>query len=429
MDKPDQLTVQIDYNTNTISRESLKKFHNKQLSNGVKNDENTLQIVNLLGGIDEILNNHLDNPNSNRNHPHGQNAINKIYQLLRTPQRYQQQNKLKPVTFINDKDKNIKSKEDHDNFGYEFTENQTVLHSIFGEKAANKILKIFSSKPVRIMFYLCFVSWLILVFVFSETLFIEMYEVSVLSVIFIPNLTFWLLSSNRDGLKLIIKTFEFWIKIYYSLYVHTLGCIYYHHRDVSDDKPYIYTTINLTSSILWIFALTLWTAVISSFDAMNVSRGWKVFFCSLAAVSCIMYSIEYQFLSDQKDDIIVHIKATNSILSFQSLIADAYSVLAIFFMKQAFFAYSRKGRATIIKYVPFIKWIDNPIITMKQLADNNRNDTTKNESRETKDDETEMCEITVKRCEMKEKNETENDISTDEDKSSDDSDDLSSVKL
>ena len=419
MDNQNQLTIHIerDHPTDKVSTDSSKECHNTQSLNGINSDENTLQIVNMLGGIDQILSDYLNN--------FGQNKVAQIHELLWTAKKYQQHNQLKPVSIIDDKDKDPKSQEDHASLCYEFVKNETVLHSLFGEKVAMVILNIFHSKIMRIIFYLSTLSWLILVFTFSETLFIETYEVAFLCTLCIPNLIFWLLSSNRDGIKLILKTFEFWIKIYYSVHVHTLTCYYYYHRDLRAHRQYLYLAMNLISSILWLISLTLWVAVISSFDAMKVGRKWKIFFCALAGITCFMFSVEYQFLSPQSDDIVIHIPAFDSILSFQSMIADAYIVLAIFFIKQAFFAYYRKGRATIIKYIPFIKWIDDPTSDSEVKSDKIATNDGQTSSDET---DIEMHEMKVNNLDIKEMREVDNDITTDDDDSGND-EDFGSVKL
>eukprot|EP01084_Bolivina_argentea_P314359 544490_1 len=99
-------------NDDKINRKSLYNLHCKRLLNGDNNDDNTLQIVRILGGIDTILSDYLsiDNDNTNKIDRLQQNELNQLNQLFQTPTKYQQQNKLKPLVKIQDYNNNTNTK-------------------------------------------------------------------------------------------------------------------------------------------------------------------------------------------------------------------------------------------------------------------------------------------------------------------------------
>eukprot|EP01084_Bolivina_argentea_P135425 238626_1 len=70
-------------------------------------------------------------------------------------------------------------------------------------------------------------------------------------------------------------------------------------------------------------------------------------------------SIYFEFVANEEDDYVIYLSLANNKLSFQSMLSSSARILAIFFLKQVYLSYfsSKKGRAAMLKYTPFIKWI------------------------------------------------------------------------
>eukprot|EP01084_Bolivina_argentea_P118672 210509_1 len=65
-------------NTNKITKQQLYQLHTEQLSNGQSNDDNTLELINILGGIDNILKHYLSNKDDSNINREQINEIHKI---------------------------------------------------------------------------------------------------------------------------------------------------------------------------------------------------------------------------------------------------------------------------------------------------------------------------------------------------------------
>eukprot|EP01084_Bolivina_argentea_P295835 509453_1 len=328
----------------TITKKSVYELHQQRLSNGINNEDNSLLIMNILGGIDNILTNYLTDKN-NLNITN--NTLLQINQMLITPQKYKNANTSKTSTKITA----TKHNEQTDNsFFYTFNINNTFLHHVFGNEKAEKILNVIHSKITQYIISLSVIIWIILIII-GEGLISAIYFIICWSFLTIPYMLFWILSSNRHAFYLIIKSFEFWLRVVYGAILAILIGIYYQHN-VSTVNIIIYWIYNIIAMI----TIILTTIYISIFDAVKITKTYKIAISVICSGVMVFTSIYWQFLLSEKYDYIVYIPVTNGSLSFYSMISSAARILGIFFCKQAVLAIIRNEKAVTIKHTPIIKW-------------------------------------------------------------------------
>merc|ERR1712242_255533 len=84
---------------------------------------------------------------------------------------------------------------------------------------------------------------------------------------------------------------------------------------------------------------------------------------TVAGIGAAMYftyrTLQYEFFKDAKDDLLIPIKQTKSIISFHALLASISSTIAIFMWKQGINAYRQEDRAISISHHPKIKWVSS----------------------------------------------------------------------
>ena len=174
------------------------------------------------------------------------------------------------------------------------------------------------------------------------------------TLVFIPYLMLWILSVNKIAFKLTLKSFEFWFKITYCLIYSLLDGIWSRNYRINHNRfggmRYMECIVIMNNIFGGIFFL-LCTFCISSFDALNVSKKWKVLLSAVMALICLMFSTYYQWFVADEDDIILFT------FSFKSMMASNMRNVSLFFIKQCIFSWLRQERSVIIKYNPIIKWM------------------------------------------------------------------------
>eukprot|EP01084_Bolivina_argentea_P197491 338444_1 len=348
-----------------INTKLLHNLHEEQLSNGKNNSDNTLNIVNALGGIDLILRDYLDQTNHAMISRLNQIQLNQIKQIITTPERYRQANKLKSLSNIHQNHpNNIKEYTYH--LEYEFCDKNIFLSKIFDEWIAHKIISILYSKSLVIINVLLAISG---VWITNTMLnnWIKLTYGLLISCIIIVYVILVIMSCNQIALKKVICSFEFWFRIYITLATLCLWSILRYHtfikisKDKSLNKLYIIAT--MIHYALWIADSLLWSLMICLFDALSanfVNRSYKILFSAFAAFYCLSLSIIYQFFNPEENDYIIHIHITNmiySIISCRSLLESYLRLQCIFFFKQTLLTFCNHGKCVLIKYTPFAKWI------------------------------------------------------------------------
>ena len=174
-----------------------------------------------------------------------------------------------------------------------------------------------------------------------------------------------ILSVNIKCFKLIIKSFEFWFKMFYFVQYCVAQWIYYY--ILIDSHEWDFYTIDSKSNVqtynLEIFTFTLSTIrtllgglIFISLDALQIKLWIKTFFGIAAAGLLTFNAIRYTFFADLYgvDNSIIHVKALNLSISLTSIMGNALQILSIFVWKQVILSILRKNRCILVKYSPYI---------------------------------------------------------------------------
>eukprot|EP01084_Bolivina_argentea_P269051 457146_1 len=338
-----------------VSKQSLLSIHSQQLSNGINNDDNTLNIVSALGGIDIILTHILESDY----HVLDKNKLTRLNQILTTPIKYQQKHKISTLTKINNNP--------NDNIGgfcYTFDENKTYLHLLFKNnlQIANRLIFLIRNKMVNIFMIIFILLWLITMYYLNVVAPTAALIVTLTNwFLLMPYTIIWVLSFNRNAFGLIIRCFEFWFKLFYATFTIILLFIYtFNMSDTNHNINSTYTILVIIVFIQWVITFGVSLLIISAGDAITLGSKFKIISATLQAISCTTLSVWYECFEDSKNDYVIYIPRTNSSISFQSIIASGFQIIAIFMWKQAIVTYfnNRKEKCVLIRYSPYIKWIN-----------------------------------------------------------------------
>ena len=342
-----------------ISKSYLYRLCQQQLSQESNhNDQYALQIMNTLGGINYILEEMLSDKN---NIEISQNKLSKLYQLLITPQNYTQQqtrtSTSSPITLNSQHNdtKEIYSK--HDKMSYKFEIKNTFLHKLQDDKCATLLIKQFHTKTAHLLHVISIICYFILRFGFQDTLLFPIYTLIVAGIGWQCYFVGWILSANVYALRLVSKSFEFWFKVGNTL----IGCTaFLMERYVLLPTFDDHNTLRIISEIIFCSNCILAICIVSAFDALYLYRLYKVCFSLSAALSLtfVMLFIMYDTYFNDIDDVIIEIYADQT-LSLRGIEIGALQVLTIFSWKQTYKTIRKKDRCVLIKYSPYIQWIDN----------------------------------------------------------------------
>ena len=206
-----------------------------------------------------------------------------------------------------------------------------------------KIFKIIYSK------YTIFVSLV-------SSFFLLFLDFPVISIAMSTLLIIWILlimlSANKKCLKLIILSFEWWLKLFYSVQWVAASTIRIIHFG------------GLTSYLdvfVWIWSILpviSFVVLFSSMDALRFTLWTKRIICILFISFFTLLAILWNFLENYShSNYEIYITEDISV-STLSLERSSSQILAIFFWKQMILSIIRKDRCVLIKYTPYHKWID-----------------------------------------------------------------------
>eukprot|EP01084_Bolivina_argentea_P271546 462097_1 len=242
-------------------------------------------------------------------------------------------------------------------YGYTFDENDILIRMFFNESTSRNVIKFLQSRYTQTFITLTILLFLILRlltdFIFTaDHLLYRAYLIYVLSascLIWIPFELLWIFSVNRTSLKLLIRSFTFWLKIiaalFYALTHFIYTCISHSNHLVLISYA-IFNLLTIPLVVVWI----------SIFDGLNVNRRWKIAFSGILATIFLLFSINYEFLVSEKADYFLHIPLVDRSTSYFSVMASSLRILSIFSFKQCFFAYYYTNKCVTIRYSPRLIW-------------------------------------------------------------------------
>eukprot|EP01084_Bolivina_argentea_P320557 556213_1 len=332
-----------------ITKATLHQTHQQQVSEGYNNDNNTVLLIQTMGGMDFVLDKILENDEFVLM----QEQIDRIHQIIITPTQCQQQNKYQQNNKIIKLDRNnIQQKEKDDNVHWIMDETDNYLVSLFGEKYAEIILNIIHHKIMYCLLIL--LGSISMVFYYSLPGIFRIIWYSSC----IPYWVLWALSVNKKAFKAIMNTTDFWIKNIYMIIF--MVCWNWYHFD-GWKYPILLTgaeeTLRCISSIPMM-------VIISSFDGFRGIRKWKITISGIMGIICLFYSIYFQFSSYKNgDDSIIYIYDVG--FSLISCIITSLQIIGIFMLNQSIQTFRKKYQAVSIIIRPILIWRNNQKITEK----------------------------------------------------------------
>eukprot|EP01083_Nonionella_stella_P310874 1106368_1 len=316
-----------------------------QLSNHI-HPEHSLQLIKILGGIENILKHYLSHANVDS--LLSKEQLHRIHQLLHkhsaTPIRRSSDKKIRETGDIFDQDP----------ICYELHENDTYLHALFGEHIATQIIQRLHTKPMIIIMALAGICWALLNVV-SNSLIYPIYTIVTTCCLWIPFFVIYFLSGNIIASKMILCSFEFWFKLFYALFLGIMVSIHSYHYGIT--HGWQYPTLQAITCVCALINVCMVIANVSAFDAHHISTFKKLVFASISAALFTFNTIQYSFFLPDSDDFLVYITPNNSI-SVASLISSAARILAIFMWRQTVLIIirSKKQKCVLIKHIPSITW-------------------------------------------------------------------------
>eukprot|EP01084_Bolivina_argentea_P272846 464635_1 len=348
-----------------ITGKMCYELHQELLSNGVKNTTKTDDLIAVIGGIDIILSHYLAASMTNKAKHSTLNNIQlqQIYEIL---------SKCNKKLIVKE------LKEEHTNeLIFHFNKDHTYLHLLFGVYA-NKIIHsfIYNKSFLYPMFIIANIGFLQFFHGYIPDFFILIPAFVMWGIVF-PWLILLVLSVNTKAFKMIVKSFDFWIKMLYMLLYTVTRFVYIHYyaTNISEGRRhilwFIYDTIYASVRII---VILIW----SSLDALQLPLYIKIY---LGLLISIIYSLNALFISlyaqSNGDDSIIHL--TDSIaISLISYCESSIRIVAIFLWKQTLMSILKRNRCILIKYSPFIQWFDSTNIEIQMNNQMYNSDVNKN---------------------------------------------------
>eukprot|EP01083_Nonionella_stella_P127635 386612_1 len=341
--------------TMCLTKESVFEQHQEQLRQGFSNDESMNEIVTILGGIDQILSNYLQDKSINL-----EEMTLQELQTIITDQDTRRATTIIPKrspTYIVEK-KDIGNIQNLDVQLPLETQNNFLFASLsltHYHHAMNFIHSKFSKASVIITFAI----WFVLVAT-KITLLWSIYIIVISIIFWVPYCILYILSANKTAFRYVFHSFDFWIKF---VYLFIWGVCELSHRFILQKNNYNSTAEHVLSIFAYFFFDTVCIfamVIISSFDGFPSKQIWTIMLPGCISVVTIVYSIYYQFQRATGDDSMVSI--TDDLqFSLRGIMANAQRVIGIFYAKQTYFAWKGK-RATSINIKPTLQWIlpDDP---------------------------------------------------------------------
>eukprot|EP01084_Bolivina_argentea_P088067 158992_1 len=332
-----------------VTQALLCKAHSKLITQGQTQTESTLLLVEVLGGIDVILQTFLKSKDILMH----ENTLHQIDQILKTPKHCNRNGK-QTLLYTQDISKEVN---DGQMYGvYRFKKSNNYLNDICSIKNAERLRQIVMSRKMVVFILLAFAIrlWLRLQLGNESAVFL-IYDIICMA-ISIPFYASMALFCNKKAIKLVISSFDFWIKVCSAIIVVTVWNIYNYHNNAP-----LLRKIGMILVSLW---GVLFLMICASFDAIPYLKGWMKSFLSMSiALFLLFWVVYYEFMVPRDKDYVIVINDKGSYISFHSMLAGWFKVIGIFLVKQAINTFLSKGKCISIRYIPFIEWIDEELHT------------------------------------------------------------------
>eukprot|EP01084_Bolivina_argentea_P185203 319401_1 len=244
----------------------------------------------------------------------------------------------------------------------------SFLGLLCGENIRIKLNKVFRSEPLKIIFCLSMLVYIICRFsarffddATAEQLFqiFVSIQVFIVACIAIPYAIFFILSFNKYAFKKIATGFEFWLKFIYAIQYVAATAINELVINPKENHPNLTMTWQILVGIWYIVGVI----IVSSLDALKIDRKWKIAILTPACIMVVLWTLFLMFGSisnESERDNSILIITSDFAISLLMLQISGIRVVAIFFCKQLFSTIYNKGnkknKATSIVEIPRINW-------------------------------------------------------------------------
>eukprot|EP01084_Bolivina_argentea_P211425 359665_1 len=221
---------------------------------------------------------------------------------------------------------------------YRFDPSITFINEIFGVSKATML----RNKISISILMLSIIVWLVTFLLCHNTSINLSYicSIIIITLLWIPYSILWIISSNIYALKLIIKSFEWWLRIILLPFVSVMV----YKQSLHSDNVNINTTLLVWKRFVYVLYGLIFILLIinvSLFDAYNIKRLWKILMSTFCALLLIVISL------------------SEINVASQSIHVFACIVLAIFIFKQAILTTITKNKCILIQHNPSVMWINH----------------------------------------------------------------------
>eukprot|EP01083_Nonionella_stella_P010929 31084_1 len=349
---------------NEINAKTIQQIHNDALSKDTKISDNNVQaLIDILGGADNILShciasaissaNASETDETNDSNPSfalSSSQLNAIHCLLTNPT--PNTNSIQPSLAREITMASALHSPRPEDFTHYLSTHNTILHKCTNQQTGHRILRaIYNTKWVAFIALCSFVFLVYDAAFHSGVEWFHMYRA-----ILFPIVNLWLISVcftvNRRAFALIIRSFEFWLKVG--------ECLLYVLCDIF--ILFVVRTWTRSSLEAWIYLqfLVLFLLTIITFsllDAIRMSARKKF---ALGVVVALITTFQAWLASSfaWNDDVIEIGPFTFKLSGFMS---GGIRTLAIFVWKQTVFSYVSSNKFLTVGHKPYVVWIDESL--------------------------------------------------------------------
>eukprot|EP01083_Nonionella_stella_P201204 736179_1 len=304
-----------------------------------RSNQEILQLVQVIGGINVILNHCLSSDNP---YNLSSDQLTQINQILTSSQTSKTKTNLEP-TILN------------------LDINNNVLYQLFGD---SKVIQFFKSKCYVIPSIIIFLTMFFCGFVFrllNVRLPYSIFLVSYISIL--PVLIITLLSINKTVMYQVVKLFTFWFKLFYC--ARYISCYFWYGRRLHAQNV-SYTLWSVYTIVIFIYLF-----IDGIYVQSKRKYAWARYILIPFACWMVFMSIwsTMQELSTVYDSARTVYIFENYQLDLVSWIANARRVLTLFVMKQAVYFAWKPQRAVLLRDDVRINWLSLPILRNNLLRD------------------------------------------------------------
>ena len=316
---------------NQYSYDNLQKLHSRHMDNGTSFIAQSPELVDMLGGIDQILTDYL---NSNNKMLLNEIQRQRIHQVISKP----------PLS----DHKNERPKD----YTYLFLIQSTSINLCLNKENAAKFVRFMFHKLTLLFFSILGVILLIFQIgiknISDRTWFV--YYQCIYYILTILWLIFVLLITNKSALCVVSKTFEFVLKFTLTLFAILMEYIWFFVVNKPEKNELIE---KLVVYISWL-ALILMMIIFSSLDALYVKIWIKTYLGFVLSVILIIHTWNIS-LNDTLD--ILEIVGTS--ISLGSLAVSSLNFVLLFVIKQTVLSLLKKDKIISVKSSPYVKWVND----------------------------------------------------------------------